>query len=255
MSYIKKIHIVGVDETGGVGNYTKRVEVVEVLDSEGNPWEPVPGPDPWDALVVFSKADWSENNVYEVGSTISGVSATYIGGSDSTVYRSRTQHRAATEETWINSPWTNHANTPQVIAFTIPEGEENGQVRFQTQARDSSVDPVNQVNSFASVRSITPAEWGAITQTIEGNDYDPDEDGAYSVTINSPVICTINATSPDDVTYEWSKRGTDDVLIGTPTEASTVITFPEQGVFTVTVNLKSSKTEEWASAIFTFIAA
>ena len=36
MSYIKKIHIVE-DETGGIGNYTKRVEVVEVLDSQGNP--------------------------------------------------------------------------------------------------------------------------------------------------------------------------------------------------------------------------
>ena len=33
MTYIKKIHIAGVDESGGVGNYIKRVEIVEVLDS------------------------------------------------------------------------------------------------------------------------------------------------------------------------------------------------------------------------------
>ena len=44
-----------------------------------------------------------------------------------------------------------------------------------------------------------------------------------------------------------TESGTDDVLIGTPTAASNCIgiTFPEQGVFTVTVTIKSNKTEEW----------
>ena len=42
-----------------------------------DPWEPVPGPDPWDDLVVAIPATWSENNVYAVGETISGTSATY----------------------------------------------------------------------------------------------------------------------------------------------------------------------------------
>ena len=47
MSYLKRLEIVGVAEDEKPGNYMKRVEVVEVLDSEGNSWEPVPGPDPW----------------------------------------------------------------------------------------------------------------------------------------------------------------------------------------------------------------
>ena len=73
--------------------------------------------------------------------------------------------------------------------------------------------------------------------------------------INSPIICAVNATGPDDITYEWSRRGSDPTLIGTPTAAQTAITFPEQGVFTVTTTIKSNKTAEWESAIFTFIAA
>lgn len=256
MTYIKTIHIAGVDESGGIGNYIKRVEVVEVLDSEGNPWEPGPGPDPWDALVVADKAQWSDGNVYAVGETISGVSATYIGGTDQVVYRSRTQHKPAGAGSWINSPWTNHANTPQVIAFTIPAGEENGEVRFQTQARDDTQDPVLQVNSFASVRDIAPLEWGAITQTIEDNPYDPNVDGTFPVSVNTPIICAVSvANAPSDIGYEWTRRGQDNVLIGTPTAAQTAITFPEQGIFTITVSIRSGKTAEWTSAIFTFLAS
>ena len=33
------------------GQYTLRIDVVDVEDQNGNPWEPVPGPDPWDELV------------------------------------------------------------------------------------------------------------------------------------------------------------------------------------------------------------
>ena len=53
-------------------------------------------------------------------------------------------------------------NVPSVIHFTIPAGEENGEVRFQTQARDTTQDPVVQKNSFASIKGIAPAEWGNI---------------------------------------------------------------------------------------------
>ena len=251
--FVKYLIIDSVDEDSSPGKYLKREQLVEVRDSEGNPWEPVPGPDPWDELVVVSKADWSNGNVYEVGSTISGVSATYTGGSDATVYRSRTQHRAATDDAWINGAWNNHSNTPQVIAFTIPAGEENGQVRFQTQARDTSVDPVVQVNSFASVKNIAPAEWGNVTTTVDGQPY-PAE--GMSVSINTPLICAVSFDgNVDDVTCEWSKRGSDNVLIGTPDAVQTAITFPETGVFSITVTLKSNKTAEWESSILTFFAS
>ena len=256
-AYLKRLNIAEVDDTGeAVGAYIKRVHIVEVVDSDGQPWEPVPGPDPFDELVVAQGATWSGSNVYAVGEDIAGTSATYVGGTGNEIYRSRVQHKSATDTQWNNSPWTEHLNVPSIIHFVIPAGEENGDVRFQTQARDTSQDPVVQVNSFASVRGIAPLEWGAITQTVSDNPYDPNTDGAVPVSINTPIICSVSvANAPSDIGYEWTRRGQDDVLIGTPTAAQTVITFPEQGVFTVTVSLKSSKTAEWSSAIFNFMAS
>ena len=251
---LTRLNIASVDDSGSsVGAYVKRVSIVEVVDSDGNPWEPVPGPDPWDDLVVSQGATWSDSNVYAVGQDIAGTSATYIGGTGNEIYRSRVQHKSVTDSDWNNTPWTEHLNVPSVIHFVIPDGEENGSVRFQTQARDTSLDPVVQKNSFASIRNIEPAEWVNITQTIEDDAYDPDVDGAHPATANSPIICAVNVVGPDDVTYEWSRRGSDDVLIGTPTASQTALTFPFQGVFSVTVNIKSNKTAAWESAIFTFM--
>ena len=255
-AYLKRLNIDSVLEVGEETTnsaYLKRVEIVEVVDQDGNPWEPVPGPDPWDALVVGHKATWSGDNVYAVGEDISGTSATFVGGTDQVVYRSRVQHKSVTDSSWNNSPWTNHTNTPQVIHFDIPAGEENGEVRFQTQARDEGVDPVEQVNSFASVKDIAPAEWGTVSVTIDDNAYDG---VSYSGAANTPFHCVVSFTgNVDDVTYLWSQRGTDPVLIGTPTNHTTTITFPQAGVFSVTAELKSPKTEEWYSAIITFIVA
>ena len=199
---------------------------------------------------------WSESNVYAVGETISGTSATYVGGTGNETYRSRVQFKSATDTDWTNTPWTNHLNVPKVISGVIPPGYEKGEVRFKTQAIDLSVEPLAPVNSIAPVQSIAPLEWGAITQTIDGNTYDPNIDGAAAVAANSPIICSVSvANAPSDIRYEWSQRGTDPILIGTPTAAQTAITFPEQGVFTITVNLKSDKTAEWSSAIFNFMAS
>ena len=258
-AYLKRINIdsvqeIGVDTTDSA--YLKRVEIVEFVDSDGQPWEPVPGPDPFDELVVANKATWSDSNVYAVGEDIAGTSATFVGGTDQVIYRSRVQHKSATDDAWNNSPWTSHSNTPQVIHFVIPAGEENGQVRFQTQARDEGLDPVDQVNSFASVRDIAPLEWGTISVSLDGVDFNWSGEQPYAIAANSPVQAVVSVTNPpSDIAYEWSKRGTDDVLIGTPTNATTVITFPEQGMFSVTATLKSNLTADWTAAIVTFIVS
>ena len=256
-AYLTRLNIADVDDTGEtVGAYIKRVHVVEVVDSDGNPWEPVPGPDPFDELVVAQGVTWSESNVYAVGETISGTSATYIGGTGNETYRSRVQFKSETDTEWTNTPWTNHLNVPKVISGVIPPGYEKGEVRFKTQAADLTQDSYVPVNSIAPIKTIAPLEWGTISQTVSDNPYDPNTDGAVPVSVNTPIICAVSVTdAPSDLTYEWSKRGTDDVLIGTPNNSQTAITFPEQGVFTVTVNLKSSKTEAWSSAIFNFMAS
>ena len=251
---LTRLNIIDVDDSGeNVGAYIKRVHIVEAVDSDGNPWEPVPGPDPFDELVVAQGVTWSESNVYAVGETISGTSATYIGGTGNETYRSRVQFKSATDTEWTNTPWTNHLNVPKVISGVIPPGYEKGEVRFKTQAADLMQDSYVPVNSIAPIKTIAPLEWGNITQTVDGNAY-PAEGKAVSM--NSPIICAVSFDgNVDDVTYEWSRRGTDNVLIGTPNAAQTVITFPEQGVFTITCTLKSNKTEEWSSVIFTFYAS
>ena len=256
-AYLKRLDIAEVDDSGEiVGAYIKKVHVVEVVDSDGNPWEPVPGPDPWDELVVVDKAIWSSDNVYAVGETITGVSATYIGGSDQVVYRSRTQHRPAGSNSWINGPWTNHANTPQVIAFTIPAGEENGEVRFQTQGRDASQDPVLQVNSFASIKQIDDLDWEPITATVNDIEYYLANAPALTVLINDPMpmVVTHNGNITD-ATYNWTYRNTPAApLFGTPTDKNTVVTLPAAGYYVLTLDLRSPKADENKSIIIQFYA-
>ena len=96
--YTPRYEFIEVQEAGvdtiGKGQYTLHIEVVEVIDSDGQPWEPVPGPDPWDKLATANGATWSDGNDYTVGQSISGVSAIFTGGSPETIYRSRVQNRA-----------------------------------------------------------------------------------------------------------------------------------------------------------------
>ena len=202
---LTRLNIVSADDTGNVGAYVKRVTIAEVVDSDGQPWEPVPGPDPFDELVVVQETTWSESNVYAVGETISGTSATFTGGTGNETYRSRVQYKSATDSDWTNTAWTDHLNVPKVISGVIPPGYEKGEVRFKTQAIDLSVEPLAPVNSIAPVQSIAPLEWGVISQTVSDNPYDPNIDGAAPVSINTPIICSVSvANAPSDITYEWS---------------------------------------------------
>ena len=133
----------------------------------GNTWEPVPGPDPFDELVVAQGVTWSESNVYAVGETISGTSATYIGGTGNETYRSRVQFKSATDTEWTNTPWTNHLNVPKVISGVIPPGYEKGEVRFKTQAEiDLTQDSYVPVNSIAPIKTIAHLNGATLQQLL-----------------------------------------------------------------------------------------
>jgi hypothetical protein len=255
--YLKRLEISDVQEVGVDTNnsqYIKRVDVVEVIDSDGRPWEPVPGPDPWDELAVVDKANWSGSNVFAVGEDVTGTSATYTGGTDQVIYRSRVQYKSATDSTWVNPAWQTHTNAQQVIHFTIPEGIENGQVRFQTQARDQGEDPALQINSFASIRNLAPAEWDPIAVTVNDLEYDISVAPALTVLINDPmpVVVTHN-TDIDDATYQWDSREGSPVF-GTPTNKNTVITLPAAGYYITTLTMSSPKSDEIKSIIVQFYA-
>ena len=104
--YLKQLEIVGVQEVGvdtpSLGMFTPRVEIVEVLDTDGNPWEPVPGPDPWDELVKVEAAKITTAAPLPVGTTINGTTGTFTGGDpENTVYRYRWRTRP------VGGNWTN----------------------------------------------------------------------------------------------------------------------------------------------------
>ena len=76
MGYLQHIQIEKVEEVGVdtvLPGYQQIVNVVEVVDQDGNPWEPVPGPDPWDDLSVHTRTSTSGDT--EQGDTLTGTLA------------------------------------------------------------------------------------------------------------------------------------------------------------------------------------
>ena len=198
-AYLKRLQIDSVEEVGvdtTATAYLKRVEIVEVVDSDGNPWAPVPGPDPWDELVVVQEATWSETNVYAVGETISGTSATFTGGTGNETYRSRVQYHSATEGGWTNTPWTEHLNVPKVISGVVPPGYEGGEVRFKTQAIDLSLEPLAPVNSIAPIQTIAYSPLVVSATTVSGLPY-----VGETVTCAQPTVT--GGQEPYAYNYMW----------------------------------------------------
>ena len=116
---------------------------------ENGPKPPAP---PYEALAVATKAKNNDGNVYEIGEMVAFTTATYTGGTaDSNQYRWRIQERDHADDSWVNGTWTTYDNTATSIVKDLRKG---GQVRFQCQARDTSQDPVPQVNSFGPVATV-----------------------------------------------------------------------------------------------------
>ena len=239
--FVKYLLIDSVDEEAAPGKYLKREQILEVRDSEGNPWEPVPGPDPWDELVVQDKATNNDGNNANIGDTIAFTAATYIGGNpEATTYRHRFQTRASSSDSWINGSWTNYDNTAITIVYTVTSP---GQVRFQCQARDTSVDPVAQVNSFGGVVNVPFSEFGDITVTVNDIEYDYNTAPALTILMNDPMPVIVAHTGNATPTYTWSARNDYPLMVGSQT-ASTVLTFPQEGGANVTCTLRDPNTEE-----------
>lgn len=192
-AYLKRLQIDSVEESAEHPSaYLKRVEVVEVVDSDGNPWEPVPGPDPWDELAVVDKALWHESNVYEEGQTLTATTATYIGGNpDVTTYKWRFQTRAKAEDSWVNGTWTNYNNTLQQVEWVNVQG---GQIRFQCQARDNTdPDNVDQLNSFSPTKTVAYPTVVVSATTVSGDPY-----------VGSTITCAQPAVTGGDGNYTYS---------------------------------------------------
>jgi hypothetical protein len=198
--YLKRLNIAGVEEVDATNNtqYLKRVEIVEVVDSDGNPWEPVPGPDPWDDLVVASDTYWSNLNDYSPGSEIFAHPAIFIGGDpDNTTYRYRWQYKPEGSGSWVNSSWTNYDNGVLEVSFFIPNTAAGGQVRLMSQARDTS-DSENtiQVNSFAPAEDVAYMPLVVSATTVSGLPYT-----GQTVTCAQPAVT--GGKTPYTYNYMW----------------------------------------------------
>ena len=156
-------------------------------------------------LVLAQEATWSESNVYTVGETISGTSATFTGGTGNETYRSRVQYKSATDSDWTNTPWTNHLNVPKVISGVIPPGKEGSEVRFKTQAADLTQENYVPVNSIAPTQDVLAAPvMTPVVQKLNGDVVDTNQ--ALEVSAGTHNLEVIANALPSDIDYQWSLR-------------------------------------------------
>ena len=176
----------------------KYVEIVEVIDQDGNPWEP---PNAWDELVVQTDTYWSNLNDYRVNEHIYAHPATYLGGNpDNTIYRYRWQYKEQNGDSWVNTSWTSYNNGVLEVDYKIPEAAVGGNVRLMSQARDST-DPDNivQVNSFAPSQDVATLPLVGTPPTLEGLPY-------VGQRIYCPTPVVTGGKPPYSYNYFWMDR-------------------------------------------------
>ena len=136
-------------------NPSRTVQVVKMIEGPGydpaNPPEP-----PAEPLKVADGmgSNWLNTNTYEVGQTVEARTAQYSGGVQPVTYRGRFCTRATSSDPWVNGSWTTVPNEKTPAFFELTEA---GQVKFQTQAKDSS-DPQVQLNSITGIKDVTAPE-------------------------------------------------------------------------------------------------
>ena len=213
-------------ETAYVSRYTKTV-------AGGKDYVP-PAP-PAEPLEVADGlgANWIGSNVYEVGKTVEGRTAAYTGGVDPVTYRYRFQFKATGSDTWVNESWTNTTNAKNSVTYTLTE---TGQIKLQSQARDSS-DPTVQLNSVTGIKTVEGI--GDITATVDGSPYNLAEAPPLTVLVQDPIGVAVQKSGSADGTYSWTVRSPAAVEFSNPIGASTDATIATAGVATVQCTVRS----------------
>ena len=171
---------------------------VKVIMTQGPGSESGPQPEPLESLAVAPNggANLIAENVYEIGQAVTGKTAVFTGGNpETTTYRSRWQTRRTSSDTWVNSNWMNTTNAKNDHIYPILAP---GQLRFMSQARDTSTDPVTQVNSFTAVKDVPFTEVGTVTVS-------PDN-AAVSVMGSKTFTAVVTSGDATDLTYKWNVR-------------------------------------------------
>jgi hypothetical protein len=202
-------------EAGYVSRYTKTV-------AGGSSYSPPAPPEPeYEELKVAPNggANLIAENVYEIGQAVNGKTAIFTGGNpEATAYRSRWQSRRTSSDAWENSNWMDTTNDKNDHSYFIAKP---GQLRFQSQARDTSEDPVLQINSFTSVKEVPFTEIGDVT-------VDPDSTAA-AVMGSATFTAVVTGGDATDLTYKWTVRSGNAQLDTPDNQSSATYTFIRDG--------------------------
>jgi hypothetical protein len=156
--YLQRLNITSVEEVGVdnivLPHYQQIVEVVEVVDNDGNPWEPVPGPDPWDELVWVNKSSTTGSTV--LGSVLTGTPGTVTGGAPPVVVLSQWQRSATTSGFAGFTPWEELGSDAVTYTTTIDDNAKY--IRLATKATDD-----DGTVYYGSGNSVGPMTAAAIT--------------------------------------------------------------------------------------------
>ena len=216
-------------ETEYVSRYTKTV-------AGGKDYVPPAPPEPeYEELVVAPNggANLVGSNVYEIGQEVTAKTATFTGGNpETTTYRSRWQSRNTSSDAWENSSWMNTTNDKNDHSFFIGKP---GEVRFQSQARDTSDDPVTQVNSFTTVKQIPFTEIGAVT-------VDPDQ-GSVAVMGSQTFTAVVTGGDATDLKYTWTVRSGNAQLDTPDNQATATYTFIREGTTQIQCSVSSANSD------------
>ena len=194
------------------------------------------GPEPeYEELVVGPNggANLVGSNVYEIGQSVTAKTAVFTGGNpETTSYRSRWQSKRTSGDAWENSSWMNTTNDKNDHSFFIGKP---GEVRFQSQARDTSDDPVTQANSFTSVKEVPFTEIGAVT-------VDPDQ-GSVAVMGNATFTAVVTGGDATDLKYKWTVRSGNAQLDTPDNQATVTYTFLREGSTQIQCSVSSANSD------------
>ena len=248
-AYLKRLDVTNIEEGTSSGMYVKYVDIVEVVDQDGNPWEPVPGPDPWDELVKDVPAKITTAAPLPVGTTINGTTGTFTGGDpENTVYRYRWRTRPVGGN-WQNEAWvTGWSNEALPVTYDLAADKYNYQIQLQSQARDESQDPVLQVLNNSGTKNTEKSTIGNISVTVNDIAYDTEVAPALTILVNDPMPVVVTISGNASPSYTWSARNDYPLMIGSQT-ASTVLTFPQEGPATVTCTIADPASEEGTTSV------
>ena len=226
-------------------------EVIMVSTGNYDPEAPPPEEPAREPITVTTASSWADLNDYTVGSTVYADVAHFEGGvEETTTYRWRMQTRPDADGSITNGKWTNYADHAEEVSVVLEEG---GQIRFQCQARDIGIDPVEQVNSFASwkdVEELPPppppsTTIGDITIKVLDSIYDWQNPATLTVLMDDDIDIVTTISGDADPTYQYTVRDTNMEYEIKPPESvpgtgngPDIIYIPKTaGLHTVSINL------------------